>query len=58
MQELLNSVFPEMSMVSPTNTAALNAMGKRMILTFLNKDVVDLNEMAIDQFSGDARTYC
>jgi len=33
-------------------------MGKRMILTFLNKDVVDLNEMAIDQFSGDARTYC
>ncbi|OSX74863.1 hypothetical protein BU14_0263s0001 [Porphyra umbilicalis] len=57
MQELLNSVFPEMSTVNPTNAAALDAMGERMILTTLNKDVLDLNELAIDQFPGQARTY-
>jgi len=57
MQELLNSVFPEMSTVNPTNSADLDAMRERMILTTLNKDVLDLNELAIDQFPGEARTY-
>jgi len=58
MQELLNSVFPEMSTVNPTNALALDGMGERMIPTTLNKDVLDLNELAIDQFPGEARTYC
>ena len=57
MQELLNSVFPDMSTVNPTNAAALDAMGERMILTTLNKDILDLNELAIDQFPDEARTY-
>ncbi|OSX72107.1 hypothetical protein BU14_0466s0006, partial [Porphyra umbilicalis] len=47
----------KMSTVNPTNAAALDAMGERMILTTLNKDVLDLNELAIDQFPGQARTY-
>jgi len=57
MQELLNSVFPEIRTVHPTNTAALDATGERMILTTLNKDILDLNELAIDQFPSEARTY-
>jgi len=57
MQKLLNSVFPDMSTVKPTDAAALDAMGERMILTALNKDVRDLNELAIDEVPGEARTY-
>jgi len=50
-------MFPEISTVNATNAAALDAMGERMILSTQNKDVLDLNELAIDQFPGEARTY-
>ena len=58
MQELLKSVLPEMSLVNPTNAAALDPMGERMILTTVNKDIIDLDEVDIDQVPGEALTYC
>jgi len=57
MQEMLNFVFPEVNTVNSTNAVALDSIEDHMILTTLNKEVLDFNELAIDQFPGEARTY-
>jgi len=50
-------VFPDFTAVDATDEDASSALGKRMILTPLNRDVAVLNNMAIDLFPGDMREY-
>jgi len=50
-------VFPDFAAVDATDADASSALGKRMILTPLNRDVAVLNNMAIDLFPGDMREY-